>query len=76
MFTGEFPGFRARVTPPDGKASMVHMPDAGTSTFLEDHLAGGTFGGFWRTRRSGPDPVNLTQYGYNQVGQHVSNLSP
>ena len=65
--TGSFPGFRAVVTLPEGQQRMVSMPNAGTHTFLEDHLAGGTFGGFWRSRRMAPDPLALYQYGYNQV---------
>lgn len=67
MMTGPWPGFRALVTLPDGQQQMVQMPHAGAQTFLEDHLAGGTFGGFWRSRRMAEDPVSLHQYGYNQV---------
>ena len=69
MMTGNWPGFRALVTLPDGQQRMVQMPHAGAQTFLEDHLAGGTFGGFWRSRRMADDPLSLHQYGYNQVGK-------
>ncbi|KAK9792719.1 hypothetical protein WJX73_003140 [Symbiochloris irregularis] len=71
MLTGPWPGFRAVVSLPDGQQRMVQMPNAGAPTFLEDHLAGGTFGGFWRSRRMADDPVSLHEYGYNQVFEQL-----
>ncbi len=68
-----FPGFRAQVTRADGSQCWVDLPNAGTETYVHDHIQPTVPGSKAQLQeiRVPKDNVAMYQYGYNQIFQQL-----
>ncbi|KAL0050459.1 hypothetical protein WJX82_011563 [Trebouxia sp. C0006] len=68
-----FPGFRAQVTRANGSQCWVDLPEAGTETYVHDHIQSTVPGSKAQLQqiRVPKDNVALYQYGYNQIFQQL-----
>ena len=75
LFRPVWPGFRVQLTKSDGSQCWVDLPDAGTETYVQDHMQAnqtipGTDAQLDQLRTPQQNGA-LYQYGYNQVFQQL-----
>ena len=68
-----FPGFRVQITRSDGSQCWVDLPNAGSETYVRDHMQPTVPGSEAQLRemRVPKDNIATYQYGYNQVFQQL-----